>query len=103
MMARPGWTSILVQTTRKPKLLTAVALGLGVTPGTSTALELLQQVTKRTKRLQKLAKTRTQRTGQTNLEITTLGPLGKSQKTTRRQCPAALTLVILEPLPKQTT
>jgi hypothetical protein len=103
MMARPGWISVLVETTRKPKLLMAVALELGLPLGTSTTLELLQPQIKRTTRPQKPAKTRTRRREQASLEKTTLGPLGKSQRTTRRQYPATLTLVILEPLRKQTT
>jgi hypothetical protein len=78
-------------------------LGLGAPLGTSTTLEPLQPQTKRTTRLQRPAKTRTRRREQASLEKTTLGPLGKSQKTTRRQYPAALTLVIWEPLRKQTT
>jgi len=102
MMARPGLISTLVETTQKPKLLMAVALGLGATLGTST-LEPPQPQTKRTIRPQKPAKTRIRRREQASLEKTTLGPLGKSRKTTRRQYPAALTLVILEPLTKQIT
>src|SRR2546421_12678945 len=87
------------ETTKKQKLWRELIGGGGKTVGTPKIWKPPQPQTKRTTRPQKPAKTRMRRREQASLEKTTLGPLGKSQKTTRRQYPVALTLA----LTKQTT